>query len=357
MITLYTLFKETNVNRTSLKHIIKYLGIKHSEIKSSNGVIRKIYTEEDANNVKRFLIEHPYPKTFFSEQTNLQKYGTKNVLSIKENREKGLKFAWSDEAKSKREATNLKKYGSALIGSSIVLTKKALETRKEKFGSHWTEEMTVKCKKTKLDNHGDENYNNYDKIVNTCEEKYKVSSPLELDITKDNYTKSVKSGTRRIKFLKSYNATCNKKYNGKSPNSIPEIRNKQRHRYLYDNVKFDSSYELIYYVYLKAHGINFEYHPNICFEYISIGKKHTYFPDFIVNNEIIEIKGEHYFKNGDFSDPYNRMNNDKQIIAKDKMACMLSNNVKIFTKKDLTEAFAYAKKINFNYKLFSTKRL
>lgn len=35
-------------------------------------------------------------------------------------------------------------------------------------------------------------------------------------------------------------------------------------------------------------------HPNIYFEYEYNNKKYKYYPDFLVNNELYEIKGDHF---------------------------------------------------------------
>ena len=48
----------------------------------------------------------------------------------------------------------------------------------------------------------------------------------------------------------------------------------------------------MYYIYLKDHKIQFEYHkPNLLFVYYVNGHKKHYYPDFVVENEIQEIKG------------------------------------------------------------------
>lgn len=59
------------------------------------------------------------------------------------------------------------------------------------------------------------------------------------------------------------------------------------------NVK--SSWELYKIIYHEDHNDQFEYQPNIKFEYQYDGKTFVYEPDFIVNGEIQEIKGDHFF--------------------------------------------------------------
>lgn len=64
------------------------------------------------------------------------------------------------------------------------------------------------------------------------------------------------------------------------------------HKYKFNNIKFDSSWELSYYIWLTDNKISFKYQPKPAILYYWEGdnKFHKYYPDFIVNNEIIEIK-------------------------------------------------------------------
>jgi len=47
------------------------------------------------------------------------------------------------------------------------------------------------------------------------------------------------------------------------PSQCPAIRSKMRRKYLYDNIMFDSSPEIAYYIWLKDHDIEFIFHPNL----------------------------------------------------------------------------------------------
>ena len=57
----------------------------------------------------------------------------------------------------------------------------------------------------------------------------------------------------------------------------------------YKGFRCDSSYELAFLIYCMEHNINIERNKN-GFEYIYEDKKHLYYPDFIVNDEYVEIK-------------------------------------------------------------------
>lgn len=144
--------------------------------------------------------------------------------------------------------------------------------------------------------------------------------------------------------------TCLRKYGVKNVNQCAEIKQRgintalSRHdhlfnycKYEYDNRKFDSSWELMYYIYLKDHNIPFEYHKSgLFFTYIQDGKCHRFYPDFIVNGEIHEIKGDQFFN--DKGEPYNVQ---FKVWWKEKYQCMLDNNVKILRERDLIHVFEY----------------
>ena len=93
-----------------------------------------------------------------------------------------------------------------------------------------------------------------------------------------------------------------------------DIRISSQQKYLYNNINFDSSWELAYYIWLTDNNIEFEYQPNISFEYMVNGKIHKYFPDFLINDEYIEIKGNQFFdKDNNLINPYT-----KRILVKKK---------------------------------------
>lgn len=112
-----------------------------------------------------------------------------------------------------------------------------------------------------------------------------------------------------------------------NPSQDEKIIAKGRHKYKYNDIFFDSSWELAYYIWLTDNNIPFQYHPEIKFEYTYNNKKHYYFVDFYVNNEYQELKGPQFFdENKNFINPYDR-NLDE--LYKEKYKCMLNNNIKI----------------------------
>ena len=102
---------------------------------------------------------------------------------------------------------------------------------------------------------------------------------------------------------------------------------KGRQKYEYNNIVFDSSWELCYYIWLTDNNIPFTYHPEIKFEYMYNNKIHYYFVDFYVNGIYQELKGPQFFDEyGNFINPYDR-SLDEQYNEKYK--CMLNNNIEI----------------------------
>ena len=118
-----------------------------------------------------------------------------------------------------------------------------------------------------------------------------------------------------------------KKYGSVCPLRNNNLKKISFSKYLFNNICFDSAPELAFYIWLSDNNIKFEYQPNITFEYEFEGKKHFYMPDFLVENQLIEIKGRQFLnEDGTWRNPYNKNQNE---ICEAKHQCVLKNNVKI----------------------------
>lgn len=177
---------------------------------------------------------------------------------------------------------------------------------------------------------------------NTCLKKYGIDHIAKLDFVKEKKAKTnIKKygnkcsihGINQNKTLK----TMNERYGCNAVAQRYDYLSKMHKKYNFDNKKFDSSWEMAYYAYLKDHNIDFEYHPNIVFSYEINGIKHNYFPDFIVNNELIEIKGNHLLEG-------------IMKIPDEKIKCMKDNNIKILLYDDIKEYIIYFKEKYGNIK-------
>ena len=124
------------------------------------------------------------------------------------------------------------------------------------------------------------------------------------------------------------------------PFQNPEVQKRIKGKYFYDDRHFDSSPELAYYIWLKDNGIQFDREPTY-FQYEFDGKTRFYIPDFIVEGQYIEIKGDQFFKeDGTMRNPFN---SDDDARYEAKHQCMLKNNVRILTTEDYMSYIDYVK--------------
>ena len=111
--------------------------------------------------------------------------------------------------------------------------KKSKEAVKEKYGiDHISQlpDFAKKVKQTKLENHGDENYNNRDKAKETCIEKYGVENILQLESfsTKVKKTKLKKYGDENYNNREKAYETILEKYGVEHHLQLEEFMNKMK---------------------------------------------------------------------------------------------------------------------------------
>lgn len=102
----------------------------------------------------------------------------------------------------------------------------------------------------------------------------------------------------------------------------------RKNSYLYDNILFDSGWELAYYIWLTDKNIEFEYHPNVYFKYNDNGTIRHYYPDFKIKDEYIEIKGDMFLSDG------------KYKMTETKLQCILLNTT-LITRKEMKPILRY----------------
>lgn len=91
------------------------------------------------------------------------------------------------------------------------------------------------------------------------------------------------------------------------------------HKGKYDNINFDSSWELAFYIYYKEHDLFIKRCTNENVrKYIFENKEHTYIPDFITNEGIIEIKG------------YNTNQSEAKRIQNPDIKFLYKDDIKIY---------------------------
>lgn len=225
----------------------------------------------------------------------------------------------------KYKQTCLRRYGVENIFQLEEIKNKIFETNTEKYGFKSFNQSPQSKEKYKQ----------------TCLRKYGVENVSQIEEIKKKKEET---------FLKHFGSKCNF--------SSKELREKYQqvcidkygtgvisYKYKYDDNYFDSSWELAYYFYLKNENIDFEYHTKF-FEYLdSKNNIHKYFPDFVVNGEIVEIKGNQFLdKDGKLKD----LNPEKQYIAEAKQKCMDRNNVVVISNDEIKFYLRYCKEKGFN---------
>lgn len=293
-----------------------------------------------------------------------------NICKTKETFNKKYGFDWFTQTSdylNKIEKTNIKKYGVKHTFQAESVKKKSRETCKNKYGVDSTGAIKSRIQKTKNTNikkyghsvaygfgtnefkklykekYGNEEIN----LVPSIRQKMKMTN-LE------NFGTEFASQSDIIK--EKVKETMIKHWGVSYCLQNKDILTKKIKRYTYNNISFDSKPEIAYYIWLTDNNINFEYQPDISFEYEYNGKMHKYFPDFLVEDEIQEIKGLYFFENKNINNkminPHNRNLDD---LAEAKHQCMIKNNVKIIT--DYNKFLLYVKnKYGNNYlKQFKNK--
>lgn len=127
-----------------------------------------------------------------------------------------------------------------------------------------------------------------------------------------------------------------------------DVQMKAKRKYFYDDKFFDSSWEIAYYIWLTDNNVNFVYHPKIKFAYKTPNdeKIHYYFPDFKVNDEYVEIKGDHLL-----SSPSCKISIEKEKCIREHAKILTSDDVKPFLDY-VEEKYGknYYKKFRYNKK-------
>ena len=197
-------------------------------------------------------------------------------------------------AKTKRKETNLKKFGVPVAANTVENINKR---------SSFSEEEREEKKR-------------YLQLSLEERKEYRKQKNLQTyGVESKNQLESVK---RKVKETKRKNGTLGKHSN---------------YKFEYLNEKFDSFTEAVYFQYEKDLGNRISRNLEKYFEYEFNNEIHKYYPDFIVNGEFVEIKGDQFFdKNGKMQNPFDH-SQDQLFEAKHQ--CMLKNSVKILKHTDI----------------------
>ena len=313
------------INISVIKKVLKKYNIPFH----NSNVYRKIQVDKSKKtNLEKYGVEFPAQCKKVKEkakQTCMQKYGVQNGGGSQQAIEK-IKIAYwtKDDAekesiKNKRKATNLEKYGYKSTGQVPEFKKQIEQTCLNKYGvtnGGASKEAQEKIKATNLKKYGVESTFQAEeikeKIKQTNLERYGMPS----------YTQTEKYRNNLFEKYGAYHAPTN--------------------RYKYKNQYFDSFPELCLYMYCLENNIPIIREPiELTFDFDE--KTYHYYPDFKINDELIEVKGKQFLtEDGSWCNPFDH-SLDRLFEAKHQ--CALANNVKILYEQE------YKKYINwFNEK-------
>ena len=178
---------------------------------------------------------------------------------------------------------------------------KTRKTCQDRYGTNnggCSKQALEKIALTKKERYGDPFYTNREKSAETFKSNHSTKESLQ-ELSKKRWDTIIeKYGSKEEYFKHSTEkakSTPLQKYGVEHHNQLPERRmlGFSPFRYYFDDYVFDSSWELAYYIWLKDQDIDFVVHP-YPIEYFDefLKKNRKYFPDFIVEDEYIEIKGD-----------------------------------------------------------------
>lgn len=260
--------------------------------------------EQKAKTKLRLYGSATYNNQEKTRKTCRERYGTSNVLACKEIREKSKK-TWlknygvdnpskAPEVIRKISETNLKNHGVPWVMQNTEILEKRSNWWKDNFGNSnpfKTLHFKEVAKDTKLEKYGDANFNNRQQASDTMLELYGVTN------------------------------------NSKSP-TFHKTATKQ---YEYKGEMFDSSWELAVWIFFTDNNLPITRKP-VRIPYIDCTKERVYFPDFLVGDTLLEIKGDYFFTpDGVFKDS-------------SKLNCMVENNVVIWRYSEVKTFLNYCKR-------------
>lgn len=302
---------------------------------------RKTIREQNKQN-ERQLKQQKKIEKIITEYGSIQNYDIYNSLRSSYEKTKFreiIKYGSHENAQRIKvehtKESNRKRYGVEWISQTPFYKDLLIKSNRKLYGVDWyyqSDDFKKKSRDTKMRRYNDPHYRNDEQIFSTCLYRYGSISPLGNDKVRNTIAQ---------KNIETFGVD--------NPWKLKSIQDKCRQKYIYQNIGFDSSPEIAFYIYHKDNNIDFEYQPNISFKYVFDNKVHKYFPDFKVGDQYFEIKGDHFFKDGKMICPFrNKDWTDEQYQYEcdkyeAKHQCMLKNNIIILMNNDYKFFIDYVK--------------
>ena len=301
------------------------------------GTINGGCSKEALEKIRKTTKEHYGVESYLnSEEINKMRNSLEIQQKNKETQQKQFNGKWftqTAEYLEKTKKTCKEKYGVESYSKTIKWKEKTEQTNLEKYGEisySKTEEYKERVRQTNFQKYGVEYVSQAseikEKIKQTNLEKYGVTSPSKNIIIKNKIKQTI--------------------FNNFGTYHIPT------YKFIYNNQYFDSFPELCLYIYCKENNIEIIREPaELTFTFED--KEYHYYPDFLVNNQLIEIKGKQFLKeDGTWCNPYDH-SLDKLFEAKHQ--CALKNNVKILYKDEYQKYIDWFNEQNYKKEDFLIK--
>ncbi len=242
----------------------------------------------------------------------------------------------SKEVREKTRKTNLMKFGAENNSKTVEWHNKVRNPLLEKYGvEHQSqiEEVKRKIHDTNIRRYGGIGFASSDlksKQEDTMLSMYGVRHNMLSDELKKKCLDSIASanggiGNSSKKTFEKHKKTMLERYGVEHSMQSNYILRNAKKKYKYDNLQFDSKSEIRLYKYLLKNKIDFIYHPDVKITYKLNGKIHRYFPDFMINGRLIEVKEKHLLDESLHLKPFYNSDSWDKCFAKQK--CMEDNNV------------------------------
>jgi hypothetical protein len=215
---------------------------------------------------------------------------------------------------------------------------------------------------------------NKEKFKQTCLERYGVENPGKSEecqekskqtyFKKTGYYSPFQNPVSREKAKQTYFKKTGYDHNMKNPESKEKAKQTCKNNHgveyfvlsdkfvqygyscYYDNIHFDSSYELVFYKWCIDHNITITREPTRI-EYYNNNIKHYYYPDFEISyldkTRLVEISSNY---------TWSTKSDEKKQLIKD-------NNILVLLDKDIQKYFDYCNRIKFDvnkYKIIKNNR-
>lgn len=155
-----------------------------------------------------------------------------------------------------------------------------------------------------------------------------------------------------VEFQEKRERTNLSKYGKKYYAQTREYHQRSNKKYKYKNMPFDSSWEIYVYIYCEDYNITIENKPDPIPYIDSFGIDHLYHPDFRINGELVEVKGDQFidtdgsltlniYKEANLRSGTEEDWERKEAAMKAKSQCMEENGIKILTTGDIKKYKEY----------------